>query len=291
MQPDLDEAVKKIQGEHRERLFAMRQRIRIEAALLAHLRIYLGYDGRAPESERDRIASAAKALVTAVARGWPLPDELEHLRKLISDNALASKPFLEMEANALRRARRFARTLPVYAWVKQVHGLSDAGLSVIVGEAGDLSAYPRKGHLWKRMGVAVIGAGDGLDDHRQGNPGAGATKDDWIAEGYVMRRRSMLFAYVGAPLVQDMQSPYRAIYDARRAYEIARAEQCGLIVAPAAKIPAKRKDEYRSLGVIHLRAQRYMEKRLLKDLWQAWRRGGHLQHAAMAAEALRPPKT
>ncbi len=119
------------------------------------------------------------------------------------------------------------------------------------------------------MGVAVMGQGDGLFDHRQGNPGPGASAADWINEAYSRRRRSRLFV-IGDGLVKTA-GPYREVYLARKAYEVARAEELGLIVAPSAKIPAKRKAEFRSVGHIHRRAQRYMEKRLLRDLWRAWR--------------------
>lgn len=46
-----------------------------------------------------------------------------------------------------------------------------------------------------------------------------------------------------------------------------------MTVIEAAKIPKARTDEFMSLGHIDRRAQRYMEKRLLRDLWRAWRNG------------------
>jgi hypothetical protein len=49
-------------------------------------------------------------------------------------------------------------------------------------------------------------------------------------------------------------------------------------VCPAAKIPAKNKELYRSDGHVHNRAKRYMEKRLIRDLWRAWRDYGSDGH-------------
>jgi hypothetical protein len=70
------------------------------------------------------------------------------------------------------------------------------------------------------------------------------------------------------------RSTYRDLYDERKIYEQEKARAAGLTIAPAAKIPAKRKHEFISEGVIHLRSKRYMEKRLLRDLWVAWRNHG-----------------
>jgi hypothetical protein len=55
--------------------------------------------------------------------------------------------------------------------------------------------------------------------------------------------------------------------------ETEKAQLAGLIVAPAAKIPKNNAEQYMSLGHVANRARRYAEKRLLKHLWQAWRRG------------------
>ena len=98
-----------------------------------------------------------------------------------------------------------------------------------------------------------------------------ASKDDWIAHGYSRVRRSRMFV-IGDALIKA-NGEYRAVYLARKEYERQRAEAAGLTVAPALKIPKARANEFISDGIIHRRAQRYMEKRLLRDLWQAWNRG------------------
>jgi hypothetical protein len=111
-----------------------------------------------------------------------------------------------------------------------------------------------------------------MDGNRQGNPGPGATSEDWIAHKYSPRRRSAMFV-IGDTMLKK-RSTYRDLYDERKIYEQEKARAAGLTIAPAAKIPAKRKHEFISEGVIHLRSKRYMEKRLLRDLWVAWRNHG-----------------
>jgi hypothetical protein len=129
------------------------------------------------------------------------------------------------------------------------------------------------------MGVAVMG------DVRQGGLAKNASKDDWIAHGYNRQRRSRLWnigdaiikAQVRKVLDDDGEDAgertsigdYGAAYLARKAYELARDPEMQPIKA-------------------HRRAQRYMEKRLLRNLWGAWRdeRKASMSMPEMAIDAL-----
>lgn len=276
MPSELADLCGEIRAHHRRRVFAMEQRKRADLALLAFLRTQSGWSLDRPAIERTAIANYAKALVIHAERRIAdkptedAPEGYDEWAMFIEGTVLARRHTDELESAATKLMERLAAQLPVWeAWGKGVRGFSVRGLAVIVGEAGDLANYPKKGHLWKRMCLAVMGDGDGLDDHRQGNPGTNAGKADWIAEGYSKQRRSRMFV-IGDSLIKT-QGPYREVYLGRKVYEVARAEALGLTVAPAAKIPDKRKAEFRSDGHVHRRAQRYMEKRLLRDLWRAWR--------------------
>jgi hypothetical protein len=257
----------------------MDQRKRADLSLLSYLRVQLGWSKALPEADRKRIAARAKALVVigeAAARGKPAEiDEpaFAEFEAVIAASLAARAPFDGIEKTATREMERLAKTLPVWAWASTVKGFGARSLAVIVGEAGDLSAYPEKGHLWKRMGLAVMG------DVRQGGLREGASKEDWIAHGYNPVRRSHIFV-IGDVLVK-VGDHYRAVYLARKDYERQRAEAAGLTIVPFAKIPKGRAADFMSDGHVHKRAQRYMEKRLLRDLWQAWR----LASAAMMKQA------
>jgi hypothetical protein len=184
-------------------------------------------------------------------------------RSVILASIQARKPFDIVEADNTKEMERLAAQLPVAEWAESVKGLGMRSLAAIVGEAGDLASYPKKGHLWKRMGLAVIGG------VRQGGLAKSASKQDWIDHRYSRRRRSQMFV-IGDVMVK-VGEEYRQVYLDRKDYERARAEANGLTVAPAAKIPKGRVHEFVSDGHIHRRAQRYMEKKLLRDLWKAWR--------------------
>lgn len=251
----LDQTIAEIRYHHRTRNFAMEQRKRADLSLLAFLRVQLGWSKSLPEAERKAIAAHAKELADNPAGEWA---------EVILAAIAARAPFDAVEKQATKEMERLAKTLPVWeGFAKDVRGFGARSLAVIVGEAGDLSAYPKKGHLWKRMGVAVI---DGV---RQGGLRKTAGADAWIEHGYNRERRSRMFV-IGDCLVKSGEH-YRQTYLRRKEYERNRAVAAGLKVAPSAKIPAKAKDEYISDGHIHRRAQRYMEKMLLRDLRAAWR--------------------
>lgn len=156
--------------------------------------------------------------------------------------------------------------LPVYEWAKGVHGLGDLGLAVLLAEAGDLSKYPTKGHLWKRLGLAPMD-GKAMSSWRSSG---GLTADDWVEAGYSPRRRAEIHACIADPMfrLQTMvDGPYRAIYDRRRA-------------ATALSHPDWTK------GHSHMDALRVMTKYLVRDLWREWNRAASSSSADEAMVAV-----
>jgi len=268
--PSLAPIINEIRARHRERVFAMEQRKRSDLALGAYLRRALGWSRALPKSEADQIAKSAKDMITL---GERICDRKEtgigdpqwaQFGPIISASIMGRAHWDDVETNATKEMERLAKSLPVWpAFGEPIKGFGARSLAVIVGEAGDLSLYANPAKLWKRMGLAV------MNGVRQGGLRKSAGADEWIAHGYNAKRRSFMFV-IGDVLVKN-QSEYRELYLARKEIERAKAAERGLTVAPAAKIPAKRKEEFMSDGHVHRRAQRYMEKRLLRNLWSVWR--------------------
>ncbi|MER9875610.1 hypothetical protein [Mesorhizobium sp. M0195] len=284
---------------YRQRAFAMEQRKRANLALGSFLRMALGWSLAQAAADRDAIKAKAANLLkigeaVSLQAGKPnlevIPGsdgaEYAEWRDLIAASIKARAPFDQVEAATKKEMARLASQLPAWAaFGEGVKGFGAASLAAIVGEAGNLSAYPKKGHLWKRMGVGLV---DGV---RQGDLPRTASKAAWIAHGYNRQRRSAMWN-IGDAMIKTGEA-YREVYLARKAFEQAKATEAGLIVAPSAKIPAKRAAEFISDGHIHRRAQRYMEKRLLRDLLQAWKRceaDAEMPPEAMRGEPRSAPK-
>ena len=142
------------------------------------------------------------------------------------------------------RIRALVRRDPIWPWVKALPGLAELGFACILAEAGgDLLAYPTHSKLWKRMGLSV--SEDGQAQRRR----RGAAGE---LEGYSPRRRAASHTVASALFrIQSInRGQYRQIYDVRKAYEESRTL---------------------SRQHAHARAMRYMEKRVLRDLWRAAR--------------------
>jgi hypothetical protein len=140
-----------------------------------------------------------------------------------------------------KRLTKLVQQHPVWHdFAEPICGFGAIGLGQIIGEAGDLSNYANPAKLWKRFGVGLV------NGERQRKS---LDKEKALAFGYNPRRRSVLHV-IGDSLIKK-QNPYRELYLQRKEYEKAKATQ----LAPMAH---------------HLRALRYVEKRLLRDLWRAW---------------------
>lgn len=138
-----------------------------------------------------------------------------------------------------RLMAKLAKTLPVYPWAESIRGFGAMGLAQIIAECGDLSLYSNPAKVWKRMGLAVEGG-----ERMRCRVG--------VNNGYSPYRRAIMFCIGDSLIKGNRDGEYRALYLARKVYEIERLPDIKPIIA-------------------HRRAQRYMEKRLLLKLWQAWR--------------------
>jgi hypothetical protein len=253
------DAIALIREHCRRVMFVRKQRIRIHNALGAFIRLQLGWRHGLPEEEAKKIKNKAAKLITAGGGEWA---------SLVVATNEAALPFHEIEKSHIEEMKRLAKSFPVWTnFGAGVNGFGAASLAVIVGVAGALSNYSDKGKLWKRLGLAVI------NGSRQGSPGPGADDVDWIEHGYDRQRRSLIWQ-IGATMIKAQVRKvkddddedtgeryatgcYGELYLKRKQYEIGRV---GLTKkgGPNGKHA-------------HLRAQRYMEKALIRDLWRAWR--------------------
>lgn len=269
---DLDDLCGSLMRLQRDRIFAIRMQSRCDRAVEAYVRTRMGFTTdptRMGEAERKKLAAEAKRLKKAVEQGEDhvapasqvRPDIILACSAVIIRNMSARGMWDQMRADTEKEMRALAKQLPAWQFVQTVKGISDLGLAVIVGEAGNLGDYPKKGHLWKRLGLAV------LDGKRQGNPGAGATAEDWIAHGYKASRRAEVYAFVDDVM---LRSQWRG----------PKEDQPGYAIGLYGEHYARKKAEYlvRFADEPHCKAhaenaaRRYMAKMFIRDLWNAWRK-------------------
>jgi hypothetical protein len=166
-----------------------------------------------------------------------------------------------------RQLGALVRSLPITEPALAIHGFGLGGLAGIIGFAGNLSRFPRPDKLWKWMGLAV------REGKAQKLPTEKVSQEELLyTYGYNPRRRAHMFI-IGTGFVKA-GGPMREKYDFRKALEQRKAQAAGLQVVPAARFsnkPAEWRATHIAQKTIHLRAQRWVEKDLLRTLWQLWR--------------------
>lgn len=235
--------VGEIVGEYRRYEDLRRARQRLELQAMAICRVICGNDKVAgAKLYKAPTPQVAAWLVPYEAAMAPLTDAIKVQEKLLT---------------------KLGKQLPVAKWADTVPGLSHRFLAAIVGECGTgPGEYRSVSALWKRMGMAVINGG------RQRR----VTGDAALEHGYVARRRALMWNIgdqvamrQGIRNPKDAEgnstgavaiNPWGALYLERKAYELAR-EVDGKPMTPMHA---------------HNRAKRYVEKRVLRELWKAWRK-------------------
>lgn len=234
---------------HRRAQFCTAQRVSIGNRLLAFVRVeFLGFSTLADETTREKQRRAAQSLVSAIRKGKPvdLPeDEAAMLRGLVAGTDEALRPFEDIEEACLKDMEKLVRKLPAYAFMLDVRGFGPRSFARIIGETGPLHRYANPAKVWKRLGLAVIG-GERQRKHSDAELAA--------IHGYNPSRRSVSWVAFDSLLKAqgsgETAGPYRQFYDHAKAKYLER--------------------EWTKLHA-HRSAARYSEKKLLRDLWKAWR--------------------
>jgi len=167
-----------------------------------------------------------------------------------------------LRLNVVKEMEALAKTLPIWAWAKDVRGLGPLGVAIIAAEAsgprGDVASYATKERLWKRLGLAVI---DGQRQQKR------ADKDLAAAHGYNPRRRSEIWTIA--------DSLFRAQW--RGAKEDVAAHPLGLYGEAYLRRKCATEGRDWSDARRDADARRVMTKALIEDYWRAWRRAVRIE--------------
>lgn len=231
----------------RRRRAAIKMQNKLTNATLAYLRSVLGWSPDLPEAERKKINARAQKAYTLAAKGEP--SELDTSDTIVVQLNVASlAPWNSLRKETEKTMEKLATQLPGSEFVKSVRGFGNKTAAILVAEAGDLASYPKKGHLWKRLGLA---------------PKTEYYDAELDAHLVPRRRRAECWACLGDSLIKAQiggatddapafaKGPYGAMYLRKKAEYLERGW---------------------TLIHAHKAAHRYMEKQAIRDWWQAWRR-------------------
>lgn len=182
-----------------------------------------------------------------------------------------------------------AKHLPVWSWAKEVKGLGALSLAKIVaettntgdnGETRTLSNYDNPAKVWKRMGLGLV---NGEVQRRT------LDKEKAIEMAFAPHRRAVMHV-IGENLIRA-KGPLYDIYLERKRLEYQKAVEAGLIPVSYGQdtidsweekgfklvlIDEEKYDKKKHMSAkhMHIRAMRYISKRLLRELWVAWNQVG-----------------
>ena len=216
-----------------------------------------GFNTFLPEKERAAAMKAGNRLLAALKIGDPAAetvfDSAGYLLGVIERSEFDKQKHLIEKKMAVA-----VGSLDMDLFIKEVRGFSHTQLANIIGEAGDISNYGTVSRLWKRMGLAVI---DGVRQSKQ------TDKSKALDHGYNPSRRSAMWN-IGETIIKAQVRNIKD-EDGNKTGESSAIGYFGQVYLDRKKDYAASHPE-KSKAHIHNDAKRYMEKRLLKMLWQAW---------------------
>lgn len=216
----------------------------------------VGFNTFLPEKERAAAQKAGDALLAKLKAGSPEAAHVFDSAGFLLD-VIEKSGFTKQKTFIEKKMATAAKVFGMDEFINSVPGLSATMLCTIIGEAGDLANYGTKSRLWKRLGLAVI---DGVRQSKQSDAGKA------LDHGYNPSRRAAVWN-IGESVIKQQV----------RAVKNEAGENTGSIaIGPLGKVYLDRKAEYtakhpeKSKKHIHNDAKRYMEKRLIAQLWRAW---------------------
>lgn len=251
----------------------IRSAIRLNNSINAYARRAMGWSLAIPEKERAAINKRAEKYVRSMMMDGTAPEgEDDRLFDVLAPRVevyrKALLPLVEDRAKVEREMKKLARGLSAWTgFAADVLGAGELGLSIIVGECGDLSNYPNPAKVWKRLGLAPYRDKAASTWRREG----GLSAEEWTELGYNPKRRAEIYACIGDPLFRAQTAalkrsggghvhcdtpchgvaPYRIVYDRRRA-----------------RTAETHPDWTKAHS--HNDALRVMTKAFIRDLWCAW---------------------
>lgn len=221
---------------------------------------------------------ARDALLVTIRHLGRTIDDLERLRIMNGNRVGAAQrdgfdlpwmaavnvPLVAAEHAAELELKRAWRKHRLASWAKEVPGAGEVLMARLIAEIGDPAERPNPGKL-----LAYCGHGDPL---RTGKVPKGATQEELFKRGNPHAKKAVWkLAYQFMRTVgtdRAARSPYRDVYDARKAETAGKLHERECVRCGPAGKPALPGSEW-SDAHRHADALRIVGKRFLIDLWEA----------------------
>lgn len=187
-------------------------------------------------------------------------DDEHEIRPLIEPLLTAMVPLLDSQKWIEKDIKASVRQMRLWnEWAVDIKGFGEVSFGGVIGECAIMPGeYRNPSCLWKRMGMAVIGG------ERQRKC---ANAEKAIEHGYNPTRRSLMWNIGGTLMKAQIRNPKGE--DGKPIGESVAIGELGQVYLDRKVYENTREGVTPILA--HLRAKRYMEKRLLRQMWQASR--------------------
>jgi hypothetical protein len=225
----------------------------------------IGIPAHDDEAAQEKVEARARTIIGKAFSGKPQAEADVDILKAVDAEIEAIR--LSLEPIQARRdeieseMERLARLLPAYSFVKGIRGFGDKAFAVLIGEAGDLSKYPKDEKLWSRLGLAPY-QGKAFSQWRAKG---GLSADEWVGARYNPKRRAEIYACIEVPLGNlQMESAAKS------------ETTFGKPIGPYGEVYVRRREHTAvthpdwSKGHSRGDALRVMVKAVVSDLWREW---------------------
>ena len=268
-----DELAKRISelqelASQRRGLIRAKNRLLLQAKAVT--RRYLGWYSGDDEAGREKVNQRAKRIVDAVFDGKQVSPDDAAVAGAIGPQLLVWKAMLDPAVSAIsnveKRMIKLTKGLPGESFVKGVTGFGPKTFAILIGETGDLSAYPKKGHVWKRLGLAPVQKDGVVKACSRWRIEGGLSADAWSQAGYRPQRRAEVYACLEESLAKHQLI---SAEKSETAYGSPAGRYGEIYVRRRERTAVAHSDWTK--GHARADALRVMAKAVIKDLWRAWR--------------------
>lgn len=214
---------------------------------------------------RAEACSVAKAAVDAIVAGKdPVcpPEVADVLKSRITEGGddIYVRNLQILVDRYEAKMKEVVQTIPIWNWAKEIRGLGAINVANIVAEAGDIGAYPNHSALWYKFGLAPP------DSYKR------VMESGKVAFVKPLERRAVSWNMGDGLMKGNFAKPPKDLSDDEaKAFRDANPLEYRRIFIESRDVYAEKFPDWSKLHNMRA-AHRYMEKKLLRDMYNEWRR-------------------